>query len=267
MKPRLLILGLLLAAQPGLSVAAAPASAALSQEQRLQRLERRVEAITELTLSLQALREENSRLRGDIETLQHQLAQLKRRQRDIYQDVDQRISALQQARTTGGAAPAQAGPSGDKPAGAAGPVGGDTAAGGQPPASGDPRQMQADYKAAYALLSPQVRRYDEAATAFEHFLKHYPDSPLAANAQYWLGESYYVAQKNKLALAAFQRLVEAYPDSPKVPGALYKIGRIQAAAGDRAKAIETLKRVLARYPEAPAAGLARAQLKKLQGAH
>ncbi len=259
---RRLVLGLGLLTLLSGTVAAAPGP---STEQRLQRLERRVERVTDLTLAVDSLRAENSRLQGRIETLEHQLELLKRKQRDIYLDVDQRISALQAGAASAAPVGAASVPAGDSKS-AGGSAGGETAAG-KPPAtvaSADPEQMQADYKAAYALLSPQARRYDEAAKAFSDFLTRYPQSPLAGNAQYWLGEAYYVSQKNEQALAAFEQLVKSYPDSAKVPGALYKIGRIRAASGDREKAILALKKVVTDYPTSPAAGLAREQLKKLQ---
>ena len=52
----------------------------------------------------------------------------------------------------------------------------------------------------------------------------YPDSPLADNAQYWLGEAYYVNKSFPEALAAFQRVVDKYPQSRKLPDAMLKIG-------------------------------------------
>ena len=249
-----------------------PATAAPGStlEQRLQRVERRVARITDLTLALDALREENRRLRGQIESLQHQIGQLRRKQRDIYLDMDQRLSALQQgpapaapvaAAGQGGSA-AGAGPA-PEPAMASATAGPGTGTGGQ----ADPARAQADYKAAYALLDPQVRRYADAASAFEQFLKKYPDSPLAANARYWLGESYYVAQDNEHALAAFEQLLREHPDSAKAPGALYKIGRIRAARGERDEARAAFEQVVKQYPTAPAAGLARAQLQRLGQGH
>jgi len=251
-----------------LAVASGPllAASGLTTEQRIQRLERRVAKVTDLTLAMDAMRAENSRLRGEIENLQHQMEQLKRKQRDIYLDIDQRLSAMQaggaasQAGATAAAPPAATVATPPKPV--------DDASGGSVQvtqnASADSQQMQADYKAAYALLSPQVRRYDDAAKAFTAFLAKYPDSPLAANAQYWLGEAYYVSQRNEKALAAFSGLVADYSKSAKVPGALYKIGRIQLSDGDKVKAAETLQKVVDDYPSSPAAGLAREQLNKLQ---
>lgn len=251
-----LLAGLLMVAGSPI-VLSADAKTRLTVEQRLERLERRAARITDLTLAVDALRRDNSRLQGEIDRLRHELTQLKRKQRDIYLDVDQRLSALQaRAPVVGGASTGVATEAG-APAAQASPKS-------EPPTKPvDADQMQADYKMAYALLSPQQRRYGEAAKAFRQFLEKYPGSPLAANAHYWLGEAYYVSQKNSEAKAAFEALVQKYPDSAKVPGALYKIGRIKAAEGDLAGARQIYERVLKEYPSSPAAGLAREQLKRL----
>lgn len=240
---------------------AAPPQSGLTIEQRLQRLERRAARVTDLTLAVDALREENRRLQGEIDRLRHRLNQVERKQRDIYLDVDQRLSALQAAGRPPAAAPAPVAPPPVAAAGEGAAAPKDESK--PPPAPVDEGRMQSDYQAAYALLSPQQRRYDEAAKAFRAFLEKYPESPLAANAQYWLGEAYYVSQKNAEALAAFEALVEKYPDSAKVPGALYKIGRIKAAEGDKAAARQAYQRVLKAYPSSPAANLARKQLEQL----
>ena len=242
----------------------------LSTEQRLERLERRVATVTDLTLRLDALQRENRQLRGEIETLNHQIQQLERKQRDIYLDIDQRLANIGQSPApapvtpprapAGSAAPVS--DAGARPAGVDRPAAGTPAAAPSAPVA-DPRQMQADYKAAYALLSPSQKRYDDAAKAFTVFLERYPGSTLAPNAQYWLAEAYYVSQKNDQALQAFTTVVEQYPDSPKVPGALYKIGRLQQVKGDNAEARKALQRVVSEYPTSPAAGLARDLLDKL----
>lgn len=262
----------------------------LSTEQRLERLERRVGTVSELTLRLDAVQRENRQLRGEVETLQYQIDQLKRKQRDIYLDIDQRLSgmgsssadtALGQAppAVTGGvAAPVPTAVDGPAPVRPAPVVDRAPAAvvereparpapaqaAGGPVVAYDNQKMQADYKSAYALLSPSQRRYDDAAKAFSAFLADYPNSPLAANAQYWLAESYYVSQKNDQALAAFNKVVSDYPTSPKVAGALYKIGRLENVKGNRSAARKTLERVIAEYPSSPAAGLAKDLLAKIK---
>lgn len=241
----------------GLLPATTPA-ASLSTSQRLELLERRVDRITELTLKLDTMERENRELRGDVENLQYQLQQLERKQRDLYLDIDQRLSG-----GPGNAVPPAPGVGAQTPP----PAGNVSAPPVQPPptASADPSQIQAEYKAAYDLLSPSQKRYQDAARAFATFLQRYPNDDLAPNAQYWLGEAHYVSQHNKEALAAFEQVVQRYPSSNKVPGALFKIGRLQQVLGRRSAAIESYRRVVRDYPNSSAAGLAQDQLKKLGG--
>ncbi|HOP16580.1 MAG: tol-pal system protein YbgF [Chromatiaceae bacterium] len=234
----------------------APA-AELTTAQRLELLERRVNRITELTMELDEVRRENRQLRGSIESLGNEIEQLKRKQRDIYIDMDQRLSAGQGADEV--AAPAVAA-SVAAQAGTSAPV--ERAVAAVDPARVDRAQVQAEYQAAYDLLSPQQKRYEDAAKAFAVFLQKYPQDELAPNAQYWLGESHYVSQHNAEALQAFEVVVSRYPDSTKAPGALFKIGRLQQAAGNNDAARASYEKVLRDYPDSPAAGLARQRLEQ-----
>lgn len=236
----------------GLAGGASAAPPALTAEQRLERLERRVDKITELTLQVDALRRENRELRGQIELQQHQIETLERKQRDLYLDIDQRLSQLQGGPTAPTPPPAAAAAEPPAPAAPA------------PAAGGDPAREEADYQAAYELLRPEQRRYAEAIEAFRGFLGKYPNGRLADNAQYWLAEASYVTQDNATALTEFQKLVERFPDSPKVPGALLKIGYIQHAAGQLDAAQATLSRVAKDYSGTPAADMAVQRLQRIK---
>jgi tol-pal system protein YbgF len=240
---------------PGILLALpALAAAELSTGQRLDLLERRANQITELTRQIDELRRENRQLRGETERLGYEIEQLKRSQRDIYLDIDQRLGALDgEAVEPVGRPPADVG--GAAAVASAGPTA----------SPADRAAIQTEYQAAYALLDPKTARYADAAAAFEAFLARHPDDPLADNAQYWLGEAHYVSQNNRAARAAFEAVVERYPESAKVPGALFKIGRIQQAGGDRAGARATYQRVVDEFPESSAAGLARQFLDRLGG--
>ena len=238
--------------------------------QRLELLERRVGRVTELTLQLDEMRRENRQLRGEIEKLGYQIEQLNRKQRDIYQDIDQRLSTLRSDQpapvataTTPQPAPVQTGPTPAPVTSGRGTPAPVTVVSPTQPANVDREQIQAEYQAAYALLSPQQKRYAESAKAFEAFLQKYPQDPLAANAQYWLGEAHYVSQQNAAALAAFEKVMSDHPKSTKAPGALYKIGRLHQAAGKGSDARSAYERVLKDYSNSPAAGLARQRLKQL----
>ena len=127
-----------------------------------------------------------------------------------------------------------------------------------PPATGE----QASYDVAFNLL--KEGRYPQAADAFARFLQQYPSSRLAPNAQYWLGESQYVARDYDAAVLQFRKVVEQYPGNPKVPDALLKIGYIYAEKQQWTDAKTALDRVIREYPQSGAADLARQRLNRLE---
>jgi len=228
-------------------------------EQRLQRLERRVGHITELMLEVQALKRTNRELQGQVEEQQHMLERLRKKQRELYLDLDERLGRLQ-------GAPAATPAPEERPAEvpAARPVPGSPAARSSSSKPSRSAGERAEYDAAYASLNPSKRRYKDAINGFNAFLAKYPQSDLADNALYWLGESYYVTQDNKSALAAFDRLLKEFPDSDKVPGALLKKGYILDAMGKRKEARNTLQQVLDQYPSSSVASMAKARLKHMK---
>jgi len=126
----------------------------------------------------------------------------------------------------------------------------------------DPAAEQQAYRAAFDLL--KAGQFDNAANALLGFLKNYPNGRFADNAQYWLGETYYVSHKFDMALKAFDRLLVDYPDSPKRSHAMLKIGFIHDEAGRKQQAREILTQLIQRYPQSTAAGLAKKRLSRLQ---
>jgi len=105
---------------------------------------------------------------------------------------------------------------------------------------------------------------EEARKGFADFLERYPDSELAGNAQYWLGECYYGAKEYGQAIEAFDRVEHAYPNNPKVPAALLKKGFAYVALNDRGRASSVLKQVVEAYPQSPEAVKAKEKLAHLQ---
>ena len=120
---------------------------------------------------------------------------------------------------------------------------------------------QASYDAAFSALKGSD--YQRAISGFRNFVATYPGSPLASNAQYWLGEAYYVNKEYQNAIAAFQKVTTDWPDSRKAPDALVKIGFTQSAMGRNGDARVTLEDVVRRYPGTEAAQLATERLKRL----
>lgn len=107
------------------------------------------------------------------------------------------------------------------------------------------------YNFAFAFL--QRGDYPGAQAAFEAFLAAHPDNPLAGNAQYWLGETFYVRKNYPRAAAAFLKGFQSYADNNKGPDNLLKLGMTLNAMGQAAEACTALEELDARYPEANSA--------------
>lgn len=107
-------------------------------------------------------------------------------------------------------------------------------------------------------------KYELAGQGFQTYLKTYPGTELADNAQYWLAECYYSQRQFSEAIGEFQKVVEHYPDSDKVPAALLKQGRCYEQLRDPAQAAKFYQLVIQQHPRTPEARLAEESLKKLQ---
>lgn len=114
------------------------------------------------------------------------------------------------------------------------------------------------YMRAFGLYSAD--KYEEAIEAFNAFIKSYPDSEYAANAQYWIGECYYTRSDLPKALEAFKKVISGYPRGGKVPDAMLKAGYTLFALKQNDSARAMLENLVASYPETPAAVKARERL-------
>ena len=122
-------------------------------------------------------------------------------------------------------------------------------------------QDRMDYQKAFALL--RESNYPLAIKQFQAFLIAYPESNYAPNAQYWIGEAYYVQRSFRQAIQAFSVVVRRWPDSNKVTDALLKQGFSYYEVGDLSQATATLESLVKDYPKSTAARLARSRLKKI----
>ena len=111
-----------------------------------------------------------------------------------------------------------------------------------------PKSPEQAYEAAYDLL--RRGQVNEAEQAFRTFLTNYPKDPLAGNAQYWLGESYYVRQDYPRAAQAFLTGYQDFGDSSKAPDSLLKLGITLAALDQQEDACAAFDELDSRYPNA-----------------
>jgi tol-pal system protein YbgF len=243
---------------------------------RLTALDQQIKGLglVELFNQVEAIKADVARIRGQVEVLTHELTESQKRQRDLYVDLDSRMRKLEAG--PGGVVPA---PIADAAAPAvnpgAAPAAGSSAApvaGTLPPAA--PAVAGTPALAASASPAPatEQRLYDGALEQFKRgdyagaigsfgtFVKTYPKSPLAASAQYWVGNAQFARKDYRAAIAAQRQLLASYPDSTKVPDALLNIASAQAELGDSASSRRTLEELIAKYPQSESAGKAKQRL-------
>lgn len=124
--------------------------------------------------------------------------------------------------------------------------------------SGDPAAV---YQRAYDLLTAGKVR--ESQSAFADFIRRFPQSELADNAQYWIGEGFYSQKAWGDAKQAFQGVVDHFPFGNKVPDALYKRALCEGELGDKTAEKATLQELSEQYPFSDAATKAGELLKRL----
>jgi tol-pal system protein YbgF len=251
----------------------------------------------ELSQRLDQIQSELREMSGRMEVLEHSNEQLSRQQRDLYADLDRRIAAAGgpaagvaagsagSPRVPGSAAAGAGSRAGDSAAGDAGDNSADEAAAGSAAGGASapgsaaagaatgaaaagaagtnaPSSVeQAVYSQAFDAL--KAGSYSVAITGFRNFLTSYPSSPLAENAQYWLGEAYYVNRDYDSAAGAFRSVLKKWPDSRRAPDALLKLGFSQFQQKQYPAARSTLDDVIKKYPGTDSAKLAADRLARI----
>jgi tol-pal system protein YbgF len=187
----------------------------------------------ELNNQNEQLKQEVSRLRGEIEVLTNELANTQKRQKDFYVDLDNRLRKMEPQKITvdGKEVSVEQG-------------------------------EQRSYDAALAYF--KAGDYKNAGASFYDFTRRYPQSGLAPSAQYWLGNTYYAQRDYRNAIAAQQVVVKNYADSPKAADALLNIASCHMELKDKAAAKKTLETLVAQYPDSQAALTAKERLAALK---
>lgn len=130
-----------------------------------------------------------------------------------------------------------------------------------PPPRPGPLDPEALYQQAY---DDYLRgNYDLAIASFEEYLENFPNTDLADNATYWIGESHYRQEKFRQAIEQFERVLRRYPRSEKAPGALLKKGYAYLELGERSQGIVQLQYVIREHPSSDEAEIARDRLRAL----
>lgn len=231
------------------------------------------QALLDLFTQIESLKADLNKLRGQIEVLNNNVENNGKRQRDMYLDLDTRLTRFEQQ---GGAGPAAAAPAappaapapaaataGQSPAVPAVPAGpaaatASVANSAAAVAAGDPAAETRTYEAAQAQR--RLGNYQGAIVAFQNFIKLYPKSNLAPRAQYWIGDSYFNLRDFRLAIANQQVLIKTYAESPTVPDAMLNIASSQIEMGETIAGKKSLEDLLKQFPISDAADKARRRL-------
>ncbi len=111
----------------------------------------------------------------------------------------------------------------------------------------EPQQL---YEQAYGFLLQ--KDYKAAEQGFEDFMRRHANHQLAGNAQYWLGETFYVRGNFRAAAGAFLKGYQTYGRSPKAPETLLKLAMSLQRLGQKDAACSSFNELTQKYPNPPA---------------
>lgn len=206
-------------------------------------------------------------LTGKIEEQNFEIRQLKDTLERLSADVELRLGDLERGNAGGGisnnsaSSSSSSSPSFDNPVANTGDSSGSSSASGgavlgtiseggrtsssSATSSGD--SAAAIYENAFSLL--KNGNYDSAEREFDSFLRNHGDHALAANAKYWLGETYYVRGDFERAARIFAESYQQYPNSAKSADSLLKLGLSLASSGNTKDACVALKQLQKENPD------------------
>lgn len=205
--------------------------------------QQQVEYLQQMNLpaKLAELQQAIADLRGLIDVQSHQLKQLEDQQRSLYSDLNQRLVALSKRQTGTAKMPvARANPAPDAAS----------------------KEEYNAYHNAFSLITE--KKYTEAISSLNDYLRKYSSGKFAPNAHYWLGELYIIAGDNDNAIEQFDLVAKNYSTSCKAPDALLKLAEIAFNNNRFDQAKEYWQLILKKYPDCSAARVASVQLQKLQ---
>lgn len=190
-------------------------------------------SLLDLSNQLELVRQDQAKLRGQIEQLTRDVTELQRQQKDVLTLLDDRLRSLEPTRVT---------------------VEGETFA------------VKPDEKQAFEHAMNLIRKgsFEVAVTSLQGFVKRYPDSGYNPAAWYWLGNAQYASEQYKEALDSYRRLLSLAPAHPRVPEARLAMANCQLELKDSKAARRTLEDLMRLHPNSEAAATAKDRLTKLR---
>jgi tol-pal system protein YbgF len=201
-------------------------------------------SLNDMLNQIELMKQEVSKLRGDMETLRHLNATVEQRQKDLYQDLDGRLRRIEEKSTAGSL------PTPNKVA--------ETPLAPEIKAPSD----QEVYDQANALLDGLKNK--EAFQAFTDFIKQFPNSALLPDAKYALANAQFNLKNYKATIGTYQKLLDQHPDFAKNPEALLGLANAQIQLALIPEAKKSLKDLIKKYPKSDVIQNAQKRLKVLE---
>lgn len=266
MKLNKVLLGLTLAVSPlyGLSAEPAPvidisndssktavtaSSVPMSISDKVANLERKLNSRNRAQVNVQRqldeLQNEVNELRGITELHSHQLSQVIDRQRELYQELERRVT---QALATSSAPAVVPATNADVEIAAN--------------YSSDLTENEAYDRAVNMVLKD--KRYDQAIPEFKAFIAKYPQSSYVSNSHYWIGQLLFQKGNIEEAKAEFDVVVKNHANSDKRPDAMLKLALLEQKQSNLTQAKILYQQVISEYPDSKAAKSASSKLQRLQ---
>lgn len=201
-------------------------------------------SLNDMLNQIELVKQDISKLRGDIETLRHLNATVEQRQRDLYQDLDGRLRKMEEKSVASNATPS--GKTTEAP----------------PVPEVKPLSDEEIIDQANQLLDGM--KYKEAFQAFTDFIKQFPNSSLLPDAKYGLANSQFNLKNYKASLGTYQKLLDQHPDFIKTPEALLGLANAQIQLALIPEAKKSLKDLIKKYPKSDVIQNAQKRLKVLE---
>lgn len=196
-------------------------------------------SIVELSKQNEALTNEVTKLRGELEELNNKYHQLQESQKDFYLSVDDRLKKLEPQQATA-----------------------------TPPQSADRKPTPVAYDSEKMLLDASdelygTAEYKKAIVSYNKLIKQYPSSQQLAYAYHQVGNSYYMLKDYKSAMKNQRIVLKRFPKNKVASDAMLNISSCQIGLSDLDGAKKTLKDLVKNYPSSAAAKQAKARLQQL----
>ncbi len=212
------------------------------------RLQQQANSLVDLHNLVQQQNDELADLRGQVEKLTYELDLLKKRQQDLYTDVDSRLQNIEESGN-------------NKNASAKVSANTNANANSANSKNNNNGNEIADYE--NALNQFKAAKYTTAITAFNNFIKNYSQSSLVANAYYWLGNAYYAQGNCKSAISTQRVITQKFASHSKAADAWLAIAACQQELGDDVSAKKSYQTIISKYSKSSAAEKAKIRLENL----